>query len=265
VELKGLQFVNGSYMTDAKSISALARVSPEVAFYSRILLIVFKAGSKAKRGRYDYDEWQQSSLNTVRALEMVGAKIDISGMENVANLEGPGVFIGNHMSSLETFVLPVILLPFKKVTYVVKQSLMDYPVFGRVMRSRDPIAVGRINPRDDLKAVLEGGVERLGKGISMIIFPQTTRTAQFDPREFNTIGVKLAKRADVPVVPIALKTDAWGNGKFLKDFGRIDPSRTAHIAFGAPMRVRDRGSEEHEEIVRFITSKLRTWGGSVKE
>jgi 1-acyl-sn-glycerol-3-phosphate acyltransferase len=67
------------------------------------------------------------------------------------------------------------------------------------------------------------------------------------------------------VVPLALKTDAWGNGKLMKEFGRIDPSRTAHLVFGAPLRIQGRGSEEHEDIIRFITSKLKEWGGSVKE
>jgi len=88
---------------------------------------------------------------------------------------------------------------------------------------------------------------------------------EFDPREFNTIGVKLAKRADVPVIPFALKTDAWGNGKMVKDFGRIDPSRTVHFAFGAPLRVTQQGAAEHQEIIRFIVSNLKAWGGVAKE
>ena len=260
-----MHFVNGSYRTSEDRRSGLAGISPGLVFYSRIVSIIIKAGSKAKRERYDDDEWCKSSLATIRALEEAGVRIDITGMENVAKPEGPCVFIGNHMSTLETFVLPVLISPIKKVTFVVKQSLVEYPVFGHVMRSRDPITVGRTNPREDLKAVFEGGIERLGKGVSMIIFPQTTRTVQFDPGEFNSIGIKLAKRADVPVVPFALKTDAWGNGKLLKDFGRIDPSRTAHFAFGTPMRIQGRGREEHEEIIRFITAKLKEWGGSVKE
>jgi len=263
--MSGLPFVGGSYATDENRRSALGRIAPVLAFYPRVFRVIYQAGAKAKRGRYDDAEWQQSSLTTVRALEAAGVRFEISGLEHVAAVEGPCVLIGNHMSTLETFVLPVILLPFKKVTFVVKQSLMDYPVFGHVMRSRDPIAVGRRNPREDLKAVLEGGAERLGQGISLVIFPQTTRVPEFDPKEFNTIGVKLAKRADVPVIPFALKTDAWGNGKLVKDFGRIDPSKTAHFAFGAPLRVQDRGTDEHEEIVKFITLKLTAWGGVVKE
>jgi 1-acyl-sn-glycerol-3-phosphate acyltransferase len=263
--MSGLALVQGSYRTNRDQRSLLGRISPALAFYSRIFSIIVLAGAKAKRGRYDDTAWQASSLKTVRALEKAGVRFDISGLEHVAALEGPCVFIGNHMSTLETFVLPVILLAFKRITFVVKQSLMDYPVFGHVMRSRDPIAVGRTNPREDLKAVMEGGAARLGKGISLVIFPQTTRVPEFDPKEFNTIGVKLAKRADVPVIPFALKTDAWSNGRLVKDFGRIDPSRTVHFAFGAPLRVTQQGAAEHQEIVRFIISNLKAWGGVVKE
>ena len=58
------------------------------------------------------------------------------------------------------------------------------------------------------KAVLEGGKQRLQKGISIIVFPQTTRTVRFEPENFNSIGVKLAQRAKVPIIPLALRTDA---------------------------------------------------------
>jgi 1-acyl-sn-glycerol-3-phosphate acyltransferase len=195
----------------------------------------------------------------LRALESVGIEIEITGIDYFKNLEGSCVFIGNHMSTLETFVLPVIIQPFKDVTFVVKKSLVEYPVFKHIMRSRDPITVGRTNPRDDLKAVFDGGVERLQAGISIIIFPQTTRTTVFDPKAFNTIGIKLAHKANAPVVPIALKTDAWGTSKYLKDFGKIDPSQKVHFAFGEPFWIKDRGAEEHNKVIEFISGKLKEW------
>ncbi len=237
---------------------------PSCSFYPRVFRVVLQASRKAKRGRYDTREWCVSSHAIFRALEHVGVRIEIGGMDNYHGLDGPCVFIGNHMSTLETFLLPVLIAPVKETTFIVKRSLVEYPFFRHVMRSRNPITVGRSNPRDDLKAVLEGGAERLRAGTSIIIFPQTTRTPVFDPEEFNTMGVKLAKRAGVPVVPIALKTDAWGNGRYLKDFGRIDPSKTARFAFGKPLSIKDRGSEEHHQIIDFISSKLREWGGEVK-
>jgi len=166
------------------------------------------------------------------------------------------------MSVLETLVLPCIIQPFREATFVVKKSLVDYPVFKHVMRSRDPVLVGRKDPREDLLSVMAGGRERLAQGRSIIIFPQTTRSSEFDPEQFNSIGVKLAARSGVPVVPIALKTDAWGVGRLLKDFGKIHPETTVHFCFGNPLVITGNGRVEHESIVRFIQEKLAKWSWS---
>ena len=261
--MESIPYQNGSYRTTPVRPSLLARVAPAVPLYASVVRIVLGGSSKAKRGDYFDADWNKNSIDTLYALERVGGRFEVDGVDNFRNLSTPCVFIGNHMSTLETFVLPTLIVPFKKVTFVVKQSLVDYPFFKHIMRARDPITVGRTNPREDLKAVLEGGAERLKHGTSLVIFPQTTRSEVFDPSQFNTIGVKLAKRAGVPVVPVALLTDAWGNGKYLKDFGRIDPSRTIHFSFGEPMTIQGRGDEEHQKIVEFITGKLKEWGGQV--
>lgn len=203
----------------------------------------------------------ESSYQVLRALERVGIRVEVTGIRHLEALDGPCLVIANHMSVLETFVLPGVIQPIRPVTFVVKESLMTYPVFGHVMRSRDPIAVTRTNPRQDFKTVMEGGRERLARGVSLVVFPQTTRTSSFDPEEFNSIGIKLAQKTGVPVVPLALLTDAWGNGKRLKDFGKIDPSRTVHLAFGEPMVVAGRGSAEHEAVIAFIQGKLKEWRG----
>jgi len=108
---------------------------------------------------------------------------------------------------------------------------------------------------------MEGGMRRLAEDRSLIVFPQTTRTLEFDRQEFNSVGVKLARRAGVPVVPIALRTDAWALSKrFIKDFGRLDPAQDVHFAFGAPIRVTGRGAEAQERCVAFIEDHLEAWG-----
>jgi 1-acyl-sn-glycerol-3-phosphate acyltransferase len=258
-----LRFVGGAYRTAPVGRPVPARMLPGVGFYSRVALTVWRAGRAASRGNYDDEAWRRSSLRVFRAFESVGGVVDIEGADRFRDIAGPCVFIGNHMSTLETFLLPSIIVPAKRVTFVVKRALVEYPVFGHVMRSRDPIVVGRTNPREDLTAVFEGGAKRLGEGISIIVFPQTTRSEIFDPAAFNSIGVKLAKRARVPVVPVALKTDAWGNGRLFKDFGRIDPTRVAHFAFGEPFQVQGSGAAEHQRVADYILGKLRAWGGKV--
>ncbi|MCA1796514.1 MAG: 1-acyl-sn-glycerol-3-phosphate acyltransferase, partial [Geobacteraceae bacterium] len=89
--------------------------------------------------------------------------------------------------------------------------------------------------------------------------PQTTRTTEFDPQQFNSIGLKLAQKAGVPVVPIALKTDAWENGKRLKDYGHIVPQRPIHFNFGARIPAEDLGKHTHAEIIAFIQEHLQRW------
>jgi len=260
-----ITFKDGAYETIPRPVSLFARHFPSVVFYRYLLAIVFRSSAKAKRSLYDSGAWCASSLEVLRALEYVGVNIEITGADNFLTLDGPCVFVANHMSTLETFVLPSIIGPFKSLTFVVKQGLVDYPVFKYVMRSRDPITVRRENPRDDLRAVLEGGAEKLKAGWSLIIFPQSTRYSTFDPKVFNSMGIKLAKRANVPVIPIALKTDAWAEGKHIKDFGRVYPSKKVHFAFGKPLLVKDRGTEEHNEVISFIISKLKEWKGLVAD
>jgi 1-acyl-sn-glycerol-3-phosphate acyltransferase len=189
----------------------------------------------------------------------VGVRISVSNLDVLRELDRPVVFVANHMSTLETMVLPCLIQPFKDTTFITKESLLRFPVFGPVLQARQPVVVGRQDPREDLRAVLEGGKERLAGGRSIIVFPQTTRSQVFDPARFNTIGIKLASRASVPVIPIALQTDAWGPGSRIKDFGPIDPDRPVRFAFGEPLTVRGNGREEHEQVIRFIQGKLEEW------
>ncbi len=252
-------FLTDSYQTPATATSALCRFFPSFFFYRRMAAIVWRASRKARGGDYGTQDWAASSREIMAALERVGVRFAVAGREHLRDMPGPCVFVGNHMSTLETFVLPSLLVPFTPATFVIKRSLVEYPVFRHVMVSRNPVVVERSNPREDFKTVMEEGGKRLADGISVVVFPQTTRTVTFDPEQFNTIGVKLAKRAGVPVVPVALKTDAWGNGKHLKDFGPIDPGKPVHFAFGTPLAVSGNGQAEQAAVVAFIQEKLQQW------
>lgn len=249
-----------TYRTDeARRPGLLARLAPALAFYPPVVWIVWRASRQALRGAFDDARWVTASEGIVRAMEGAGMRVTVEGMDVLRRFEGPAVFVANHMSTLETFVLPCIIQPVKPVTFVVKESLIRYPVFGPVMRSRDPITVGRENPREDLAAVLRGGEERLRRGVSVIVFPQGTRHPEVDPGQFNSLGAKLAARAGVPLVPVALDSRAWGNGKRFKDFGPIDPSLPVHLRFGEPLAPTGRGTENHDDAVRFIVDTVRRW------
>jgi 1-acyl-sn-glycerol-3-phosphate acyltransferase len=251
-----------TYHSNPRPAHWFPRENPNLVFYAKVAMVIYKGARLAKKGVYSDNRWIGSSIDIVRALESVGGQIEIQNLDAVKNLTSPCVFIGNHMSILETFILPSLIQPFQSVTFVVKESLISYPYFGHLMRSRDPIVVGRQSPRQDLKTVLQEGETRLGKDISIVVFPQTTRSAEFTHKKFNTLGIKLAKRNQVPVVPIALKTDAWGMGKWVTDIGKIQPEKKVHICFGDPLWIQGSGKNTHQKIVDFITHKLKKWRAS---
>jgi len=232
---------------------------PTLFFLWKMFGMVRHHGRLASAGKYGAPEWSASSYDTLRLLEQCGLRFYVEGLNNIDAFDGPCVFIGNHMSTLETLILPCFIQPRKPVTFVVKQGLLRYPWFGTVLKSREPIAVKHQSPREDFVTVMEEGCERLGRSISVIVFPQGMRTNTCDPDQFNSIGIKLAKRAGVPVVPLALCTDAWKIGRFIKDFGGLDPSRPARFTFGKPLWVEGNGKAEHTVVRDFIVGHWREW------
>ena len=229
-------------------------------FYPRLINVVYGSNMMTRKLLYNRYNWVASSWYTIKAMEKAGLDIHFEGLDNLHKFDGPAVFVGNHMSTLETLALPTFIQPVKSVVYVIKEELTRYPLFGPVAKARHPILVGRENPREDLQIVLKEGSKNLQKGRSVIIFPQKTRSKFFDASNFNSLGIKLAKRNDAHVVPLALLTDAWTNGKIVKEFGPLDPSKKVHFAFGEPFKVETNGAKENQTVIDFIQTKLREWG-----
>lgn len=254
-----IYFNENTYLTKERKIGFFSKLFPTFFLTTKSFFVILKGSRKAKRGKYDDIDWVKSSYEFVEIMESLGGKLCIEGLENLKKFNEPAVFVGNHMSTLETVILPCIINPLKRVTFIVKRQLVEVAIFKWIMRARNPVVVGRTNPKEDLLTVMNEGADRLKKGFSIIVFPQTTRTVNFDSKKFNSIAIKLAKKAGVPIIPFALKTDAWANGKIIKEMGKFDRTKTVHILFGEPIIVAERGNEQHQQIIEFIQKKLSEW------
>jgi 1-acyl-sn-glycerol-3-phosphate acyltransferase len=262
-------FPGDSYSTPdgvPRALSEYLMFGSRWGVYSHFIATMLRSRALALRGLYGDEAWALSSLEVIQNLERCSAKFRIEGMDKVRQAEGPLVFVANHMSTLETLVLPGLVQPLKQVTFVVKQKLMTGFFWGPIMRSRDPISVTRQDPRADLETVLREGQARLALGISVIIFPQGTRTEAWKKESFNSLGVKLASKAGARIMPIALKTDYWGSsGGLFRGFGPVRRDREIRIEFGDAMKVEGRGKAEQELCLDFIESRLKAWGAKMAD
>lgn len=237
-----------------------------IYFVVRYSLMIFRMSLKAQAGRYGYPETLELGQRFFNIIEDIGARVHIEGIDNIrAVADEPVVFVGNHMSTLETMIFPAIICPLKKSIFVVKKSLLTFPFFGHVMRAAEPIAVGRTNPREDLKTVMDEGINSLKNGKSVIIFQQSRRSPNFERENFSSLGIKLAQKAGVKVVPFALKTDFWGNSKAIRDFGPIRRKEPVCFSFGEAIPVEMLGKDTNEKVMSFIESKLSEWNHNPKE
>jgi 1-acyl-sn-glycerol-3-phosphate acyltransferase len=124
------------------------------------------------------------------------------------------------------------------------------------MKILDPIIVSRKNSRHDLINVINKGKAIIANGKSVVLFPEGTRLVEIEKEKFKSLGIKLAKEAGVPVIPIAIKTDFWGNGKLIKDIGPIRRKEPICISFGEPILITGNGKAEHKQVLEFISKKI---------
>ena len=232
---------------------------PTITFYYRFFNFFFRNWRLTKRPGYDYKSLCQTSTELMQVCERSGAKISISGLEHLHQLERPPVILANHMSSLDGMLLPAIINHHYQASFVIKESAKKIPVFKDFFPAVDPIPITRENATSDLFTIYKKGSEHLKNNISIVIFPQSTRTTEFISEQFSSIAVRLAKKTKAPLLPLALKTDMWANGKIIKDFGRINPRKTIHFEFGEPVLEIGNFKEVNSYAVNFIQSKLRQW------
>lgn len=253
---------NGCYETSGipkKHLPDYLFARTDTYFYIKLLYRFFVGYLDVCRGRYDRGTSAAISHEIMNDIELYGGRIVISGYDNLSRTKGAVVYVCNHMSLIETMLLPCMVHGRDNFAIVLKESLFKYPFLGTILHNVSCISVGRRSARDDFNVVMTEGVKFLRNGQSVLLFPQATRNAVFEPDNFNSMGVKLAERAGVPLVPVALKTDFQRIGKIFRDIGPMDRSKIIYFKFGVPFTINGNAKEVHGNVVRFIQESLQSW------
>ncbi len=168
------------------------------------------------RGRYRIiTTW--SKLVTITARLIVGIRYEVDGLGNLPKT--PCVIMSKHQSAWETVAFQVLLPP---QVWVLKKSLLWIPFFGWGLAMMNPIAIDRRNGPRALKKMLEQGKSRVRDGWYIVIFPEGTRVAPDETGDYQIGGAWLARKLNVPIVPIAHNAGkVWPKNAFLKKPGMI--------------------------------------------
>lgn len=122
---------------------------------------------------------------------------------------GPYVIVANHQSFLDIFALCNIVHEWK---WVAKKSLFRIPLFGWGFSLTGSISLDRGDTASAL-AVMARCRHYLAERISVMMFPEGTRSVDGKLLPFKPGAFKLALEAGVPVLPIAVSGTAAGMPK----------------------------------------------------
>ena len=132
-------------------------------------------------------------------LKTTGVSVDVRGLEQLV----PGrtyVFVSNHQSIYD---IPILFgsIPFQ-LRIIAKESLGRFPFLGWHLRRTGHMLVDRSRP--DRSAIFRWASSLTSKGLSLIVFPEGTRSRDGRVMRFKGGSFYLALEAELPVVPLSV-------------------------------------------------------------
>ncbi|MDI7258853.1 MAG: lysophospholipid acyltransferase family protein [Thermodesulfobacteriota bacterium] len=157
-------------------------------------LITYPLDRKGKVIHYYARLWGRIALLANRV------KVRVEGLENIEG-KGPFIFMSNHQGSYDIFVL-LGHLPFQ-FKWLAKKELFSIPLFGWAMAAAGYISLDRKGTRETVEAMNQAA-RRIQEGMSVVIFPEGSRSPDGSIQPFKKGGFTLAIKAKVPIIPIAI-------------------------------------------------------------
>ena len=193
--------------------------------------------------RFIYD----LSRIAVRVVGRLFCRLHFLGQEHFPPA-GPALVCSNHQSYLDPMLLGGMC--DRRLNYLARENLFHSKFFGRLIRYYDAIPVRREGMSI---AGLKETLRRLRRNEMVVIFPEGTRSENGEIQALKPGFCVLARRAKVPLVPVAIAGafDSWPKGvKFPR------PHRIC-MAAGEPIDADQIASLNDEQLVELLETRIR--------
>lgn len=156
--------------------------------------------------------------------------LEVEGSENM-DPKQHYVIIANHQSMLDILV---VLAGLKKhFNFMAKKELFSIPFLGWHMSLAKYIPVDR-GSQDGARMAIRASMDRLDKKVSVLFFPEGTRSIDGEIKAFKSGAFKVAMEKQVPLLPVVIEGTA---DALPKNSGVIDHASKFRLRIGKPIEL----------------------------
>ncbi|KAL0399229.1 UNVERIFIED_CONTAM: 1-acyl-sn-glycerol-3-phosphate acyltransferase [Sesamum radiatum] len=156
------------------------------------------------------------------------------------------IYISNHASPIDIFLI-MWLTPTGTVG-IAKKEIIFYPLFGQLYVLANHLRIDRSNPKAAIESMKEAADAVVKNNLSLIIFPEGTRSKNGRLLPFKKGFVHLALQTRRPIVPIILTGThrAWRKGSL-----HVRPAPLT-VRYLPPIRTDDWTPDKVEDYVKLV-------------
>src|SRR3990170_1735343 len=179
-------------------------------------------------------------------LAIGGVSLRVSGLHHIDSRR-QYIFMVNHQSNLD---IPVLhqSLPGFQLRWLAKKEILWVPFLGWAVWAARHIAVDR-GDRNDAMGSLKKAQERMASGVSIVFFPEGTRSSNGGLLPFKRGGFLLAIKTQPPIVPLTIN----GSGKILAKGDWRLRAGEIRVTVGTPVSVEGNGVKN----LRALSERVR--------
>lgn len=205
---------------------------------SIIVLAVTYPFDKSRRWVHECSRWICGLLYGVPPF----IRRTIDGVENIDKNKAY-VMVLNHNSGFDIFAAYKIPLNFR---WVSKREVFRVPFMGPLLTIHGDIPIERGNAAEAMAKMLRLGKLWLGRGASVAIFPEGTRSKTGQINRFKAGAFNLAKEAEVEILPIVMT----GTNEFFRKGWLVNWRNRVGIRVLPPVPVEQIQSMEVKELMQ---------------
>ena len=181
-------------------------------------------------------------------LKVAGVKVVVHGQEKLRK-DQPYIFISNHQGAFD-ILAGVVAIPLT-MRFVAKKELFRFPIFAQGMRAVGMIPIDRSNSEQARKS-LEEAAKTLQNGVSVLIFPEGTRSLDGKIKPFKKGGFVLALKSGLPIMPMVFT----GSLNILRKKSIKIHKGAIHVYFLDEVDVSQYSFERRNELVKNVRQQI---------